>query len=799
MKISGFAAALVLVVTGFVAVPATASARPAPPVAAAPAAGPGITASAGGVVRADAPLPGAVRAAAPLAEDLIPGTVRLAPDRTNFRIAAEPLDTPLMASKLQAQLGSVNEPRMNIGVPHHADVNGDGVPDLLVAVGTDSDNRDRGWIAVMRGLGDGRFTDPDFVAVNPADHDGQVRDFVVADVNGDGHDDLVVSVAKAVYGVHPGVGYLSLVLNHGDGTFDAPQWSNEVADPGNIFLGRWGGTTAVQLLTIEYHTMHVVDVSATGFDDVGPAGGVVVALGGWVSSGVVGDANGDGFDELYVAGNGTNLQQITHPLDDPTAHLVRVPANLDAAARLGLGDFDGDGKLDLVVEGRRSGIGVIQVLPLDPGVPIPPATFQTDYLTFDRGPSAGNLAVADVNHDGFDDVIEPALNSAVESVAVLRSDGLGGFAGRSFARLPGADPAMEPYGSNYGNTASNLRVLRGYDVFDADGNGTLDVAWAGDAPYNYWQNWGGAAIVLGDPTDPGALAAPEIFDAGAPSGWSSYAAAAHAAVGDWDGDGHQDVVVLRDNSLAVLKGDGHGHLAPAQQIAARTADWCAPDGNFGELKLADIDGDGHLDALCFRPGSVGIAWGAGNDPVTTTKVEDGLPLTYSFQGEYVADLDGDGRLDLVVPIHQGDGTFRAYVWRQGAARTFVRDAVLPNLGNTPVVAVADVDGDGKAEVVSRPSQVNDGTTTIVDQRTTVWSDDGGASLTPHATVVSDPYQPYAIALGDVNGDNRLDLVEGTLSGGNRVITRLGDGHGGFATTATASSNSPVWVWRRAMA
>ena len=91
MKISGFAAALVLVVTGFVAVPATASARPAPPVAAAPAAGPGITASAGGVVRADAPLPGAVRAAAPLAEDLIPGTVRLAPDRTNFRIAGRAL------------------------------------------------------------------------------------------------------------------------------------------------------------------------------------------------------------------------------------------------------------------------------------------------------------------------------------------------------------------------------------------------------------------------------------------------------------------------------------------------------------------------------------------------------------------------------------------------------------------------------------------------------------------------------------------------------------------------------------
>src|SRR5436190_902606 len=99
------------------------------------------------------------------------------------------------------------------------------------------------------------------------------------------------------------------------------------------------------------------------------------------------------------------------------------------------------------------------------------------------------------------------------------------------------------------------------------------------------------------------------------------------------------------------------------------------------------------------------------------------------------------------------------------------------VGSSPFsVAVGDVDGDGKLDIVVANFDSNTVSVRLGDGL-------GGFSGTTDFPVGS---LPTSVALGDVNGDGKLDILTANVAS-NTVSVRLGDGLGGFSGT----TNVPV--------
>jgi hypothetical protein len=226
------------------------------------------------------------------------------------------------------------------------------------------------------------------------------------------------------------------------------------------------------------------------------------------------------------------------------------------------------------------------------------------------------------------------------------------------------------------------------------------------------------------------------------------------AVGDLDRDGRVDVVVsTAGGGVTVLRGRSTGGLgAPTRFDASTDAD--ATDGQ--AVAIADLDGDGRLDVVrtIFATDEVAVLRGNGDGTLATVHrfaVGDG-PLALA-----IGDLDGDGILDVITGnkngvdvsiLHGlGDATFAPE--RREAAGSFAAATLM----------VTDIDGDGVRDLAAATPigiAVRPGT--------------GGGMLGPLqflllGTATSD------LAFVDIDGDGRLDLVTSNLTGSVSVALR----------------------------
>src|SRR5216684_1815090 len=227
------------------------------------------------------------------------------------------------------------------------DFNGDGVPDLVVA------NEGSNNVSVLLGNGQGAFqAAQNFAAgTNP-------QSVAVGDFNGDGKLDLAVA--------NEGSGDVSVLLGNGDGTFQTAVAIATGTNPQSVAVGDFNGDGNLDL---------------------------AVANGGDFSSGA-------GSNVTVLLGNG-----------DGTFQTARAFAVDDIPQSVAVGDFNGDGKLDLAVANLRS--GDVSVL-LGNG----DGTFQGAVNYAAAG--ASSIAVGDFNGDGKLD-----LAVASGSVSVLLGNGDG--------------------------------------------------------------------------------------------------------------------------------------------------------------------------------------------------------------------------------------------------------------------------------------------------------------------------------------------------------------------------------------
>ena len=204
----------------------------------------------------------------------------------------------------------------------------------------------------------------------------------------------------------------------------------------------------------------------------------------------------------------------------------------------------------------------------------------------------------------------------------------------------------------------------------------------------------------------------------------------------------------------------------------------------GDVILGDVNRDGNMDIVTANAGSndltVLLGDGAGN-------FRDSSP--YSFPTEMAphliahGDFNGDGRLDLAITGHATNDV-AILLGDEGSGFAPARGSPVAALQRNPPhnhgLALGDVNEDGNLDIA---------TTNQNDNSVSVLLGDGNGRFTP---APNSPFSvgrmPYLLTLGDLNGDNLLDLAAPNFRDSN-VTALLGNGQGGF----TAASGSPYSV------
>lgn len=239
---------------------------------------------------------------------------------------------------------------------------------------------------------------------------------------------------------------------------------------------------------------------------------------------------------------------------------------------------------------------------------------------------------------------------------------------------------------------------------------------------------------------------------------------------DFDGDGLLDLAVTRNSvaQIVVFKGDGAGRFTEATVLSAQDQTLALTSG--------DVDGDGRPD-LVLATSTLPF----GNDPALlafrslgglrfeAARSTSVLPVLANVGSVRAADLDGDGRADVVVSSFQGSVS----IWKSNGDGTFVvttqgLSGYYPGPAN-----FVDLDGDGRLDLVYRNASPH-----------SFWIEvdrnDGGARFSPWTRKGIGPYSGR-VFVADVNGDGKLDLTLKQSDGGADVFISVfpGDGHGGF--------------------
>ncbi|MEM7155485.1 MAG: VCBS repeat-containing protein [Myxococcota bacterium] len=327
---------------------------------------------------------------------------------------------------------------------------------------------------------------------------------------------------------------------------------------------------------------------------------------GWIGAGLVATVAGctDGGDPAGLERN-DDLDFVA-PIGNVSAPTV-TSINIDAALTpmaLEVGDFDGDGNIDLFVAGVESGVGVTAVAFLGDGM----GGFGDGFSPGFSGCSAFPV-VGDLTGDGRTDVI---TRGCANDLAVFEAQ---------------PDGTLQPWSAWPTFESTAIRSSAVVD-FEGDGDGDLISLRVPDSAF--------IDVTLGNGGH--GVWAVESSEIGNPD-WSNFNPNG-MTTGHFDHDGLIDVALVdRDYDVTTMMGTAPAHFAFPREQGVDVSPW--------SVRSGDLDDDGLTDLIVssYDDSSIQVLranWTGGFIPTTPTGLD-----TYTPYDTTVGDVNGDGHLDVI--------------------------------------------------------------------------------------------------------------------------------------------------------
>lgn len=508
------------------------------------------------------------------------------------------------------------------------------------------------------------------------------------------------------------------------------------------------------------------------------------------------DIDADGDLDMIVAGSINGVQV----LRNNGLGTFGTATNIGGGLSITTGDMDNDGDLDIIAATAGGSVNVF----LNNGS----GTFSAPSGYGTGGANNNNIAVGDIDGDGYLDVATAHDDNVASSVAVLRNNGSGGLVAAGFS------PVSLP-----GNSQP-----RAIAMADVDGDGDLDIVTSNT-------NTSDVAVLLNN-AGTFAFSPTSLFPTLGISPWG-------ITTGDFDGDGDIDIAVPNNgtSNVSVLLNAIQPQITATnptrnsntstptsltigwnQPMTSATASLPAPASLSHSLyawgsmtgyralpTLGSASQSGNTTTFTpnrpFRPGEqvmltvkdaratsgvqakpvvYGFQAGAGAGPGTlfqTAAINTGVPDLYSAAA---ADVNNDGNLDAII-IERAGGSARMNVFLGNGNGTFAAiPSSYPLVGGSPqgrLVTTGDLNNDGFVDVIV----ANDGGGT---GSVNVFLNNNGAAGTFFPAVnVGGGASAKSVVVADFNADGQLDIAV-TYFNDTKIDVYSRDNLGVFYTLST---------------